>query len=155
MIVMAALILVLQSAAPFEQSQQAQNAKASIEGFVVRAGTNEPVARARVTVFRTAGPGGVRLQPQGPPQTIPPVTTDSQGHFVFRDLDPGSYSLSAQRNGFARQAYGERSPGRPGVPLNILAGQAFKDVVFRLVPAGTVIGRVTDATGEPIAGISI
>ena len=58
MIVMAALILVLQSAAPFEQSQQAQNAKASIEGFVVRAGTNEPVARARVTVFRTAGPGG-------------------------------------------------------------------------------------------------
>ena len=155
MIVMAALILVLQSAAPFEQSQQAQNAKASIEGFVVRAGTNEPVARARVTVFRTAGPGGSPLQQAGPPQTIPPMTTDSQGHFVFRDLDPGSYSVTAQRNGFARQAYGERATGRPGAPLTILAGQALKDVVFRLVPAGTVGGRVTDSTGEPIAGISI
>ena len=154
MTVMAALMFVLQSAAPFQQPQLIQNAKASIEGFVVRAGTNEPVARARVTVLRGTGPGGTP-PPAGPPPIIPPVTTDSQGHFVFKDLDPGSYSLTAQRNGFARQAYGERSPGRPGVPLNILAGQAFKDVVFRLVPAGTVIGRVTDATGEPIAGISI
>src|SRR5437773_5008387 len=152
---MAALMFVLQSAAPFQQPQQTQIAKASIEGFVVRAGTNEPVARARVTVLRTAGPGGAPPAAAGPPPAIPPVTTDSQGHFAFRDLDPGSYSLTAQRNGFARQAYGERGPGRPGVPLNIVAGQAFKDVVFRLVPAGTVIGRVTDATGEPIAGISI
>src|SRR5438094_5802299 len=151
----AALMFVLQSAAPFQQSPQTQNAKASIEGYVVRAGTNEPIARARVTVFRTAGPGGAPPQPQGPPQTIAPVTTDSQGHFVLRDLDPGSYSLTAQRNGFARQAYGERAPGRPGAPLSIVTGQALKDVVFRLVPAGTVSGRVTDATGEPIAGITI
>src|SRR5438093_10674790 len=155
MTLMAALMFVLQSAAPFEQSPQTQNAKASIEGYVVRAGTNEPIARARVTVFRTAGPGGAPPQPQGPPQTIAPVTTDSQGHFVLRDLDPGSYSLTAQRNGFARQAYGERAPGRPGAPLSIVAGQALKDVVFRLVPAGTISGRVSDATGEPITGITV
>src|SRR5207245_6118191 len=104
---------VLQSAAPFQQPQQTQNAKASIEGFVVRAGTNEPVARARVTVSRTAGPGGAPLAPGGPPASTPPVTTDSQGRFAFRDLDPGSYSLTAQRNGFARQAYGERGPDGP------------------------------------------
>src|SRR5262245_13250050 len=135
---MAVLMFVLQSAAPFQPPQQTQNAKASIEGFVVRAGTNEPVARAQVTVFRTAGPGGASLQPAGPPQTIPPKTTDSQGHFVFRDLDPGSYSLTAQRNGFARQAYGERATGRPGAPVSIVAGQALKDIVFRLVAAGTI-----------------
>src|SRR5437773_4019312 len=152
---MAALMFVLQSAAPFQQPQQTQNAKASIEGFVVRAGTNEPIARARVTVLRSAGPGGAPLAPGGPPPTIPPVTTDSQGRFAYRDLDPGSYSLTAQRNGFARQAYGERGTGRPGAPLNIVGGQAVKDVVFRLIPAGTISGRVTDATGEPIAGISI
>src|SRR5207249_10534298 len=75
--------------------------------------------------------------------------------FVFRDLDRGSYSVTAQRNGFARQAYGERATGRPEAPLSILARQALKDVVFRLVPAGTVGGRVTDSTSEPIAGISI
>src|SRR5262245_23815112 len=154
MTLMAALMFVLQSSAPFQQPQLLQNAKASIEGFVMRAGTNEPIARARVTVLRTAGPGGA-APPVGPSPIIAPVTTDSQGHFVFRDLDPGSYSLTAQRNGFARQAYGERGPGRPGAPLNVVAGQALKDVFFRLVPAGTVSGRVTDVTGEPIAGFSI
>src|SRR2546428_1309579 len=152
---MAALMFVLQSAAPFQQPQQTQNAKASIEGFVVRAGTNEPIARARVTVLRSAGPGGAPLAPGGPPPTIPPVTTDSQGRFAYRDLDPGSYSVTAQRNGFARQAYGERAPGRPGAPLNIVAGQTLKDVVFRLIPGGTISGRVTDVTGEPIAGMTV
>src|SRR5262249_60789176 len=137
MTLMAALMFVLQSSAPFQQPQLLQNAKASIEGLVVRAGTNEPIARARVTVLRTAGPGGTP-PPVGPSPIIAPVTTDSQGHFVFKDLDPGPYSLPAQRNGFARQASGDLGPGRPGAPLNVVAGQALKDVFFPLVPAGTV-----------------
>ena len=155
MIFVAALLFVLQSAAPFPQAQETQNAKATIEGVVVRAGTNEPIARARITAARMAGAGGAPNQQLGPPQSIPAVTTDSQGHFVIKDLDPGSYALTAQRNGFARQAYGERAPGRPGTPLNMVAGQTLKDVVFRLTPAGTVSGRVTDATGEPIAGMNV
>src|SRR5216684_1883163 len=148
------LLIVLQSAGPFQQNRHAQSAIATIEGFVVRAGTNEPISRARVTAFKMTGPGGAPIPP-GPRQTIPAVTADSQGHFVFRDLDPGSYSVTAQRNGFARQAYGERAPGRPGAPLNIGAGQTLKDVVFRLIPGGTISGRVSDGTGEPIAGMTV
>jgi hypothetical protein len=86
---------------------------------------------------------------------MPAVTTDGVGHFVIRDLDPGSYTVTAQRNGFARQVYGERAPGRPGTPLNIVEGQVLKDVVFKLIPAGAVSGRITDATGEPIAGLNV
>ena len=86
---MAALMFVLQSAAPFQQPQQTQIAKASIEGFVVRAGTNEPVARARVTVLRTAGPGGAPIQSTTPP---PPFARMRQnpsrcvGRLVFQGL---------------------------------------------------------------------
>ena len=82
-----------------------QPAKASIDGFVVRAGTNEPLARARITVSRSAGGTEASVQPlqTGP---IPSVTTDSHGHFTINNLEPGSYSLVAQRNGFARQSYG-------------------------------------------------
>ena len=98
MTLMAALMFVLQSAAPFEQPQQTQNAKASIEGFVVRAGTNEPIARARVTVSRTAGPGGAPLQPQGPPQTTPPVTTDGPEFHTIRKS--GGMFWSARRRCF-------------------------------------------------------
>src|SRR5437773_11883328 len=95
---MAALMFVLQSAAPFQQPQQTQIAKASIEGFVVRAGTNEPVARARVTVLRTAGPGGAPPAAAGPPPAIPPVTYDSQWLFVFSYIDTRTYTLTVQIN---------------------------------------------------------
>jgi protocatechuate 3,4-dioxygenase beta subunit len=143
-LVAAALLLVLQN--PAQQ-------KASMEGFVVRAGTNEPVSRARVTITRTGSPGSpVQLTTSS---TISPVTTDSQGYFRFSDLTPGPYSLVVQRNGFARQAYGERAPGRGGTPLNLAAGQAMKDIVFRLIPAGTVTGRVLDSTGEPLSSINV
>src|SRR5262249_27554167 len=34
-------------------------------------------------------------------------------------------------------------------------GQVLKDIAFRLVPAGAVSGRVTNARGEPIPGILV
>jgi sarcosine oxidase gamma subunit len=150
----AALFVVLQN--PIQQTapQQTQPAKSSIEGYVLRAGTNEPIGRARVTVTRSQVSGGV-ITPLTTSTSIPPVTTDNQGHFVLRNLDPGPYTLVVQRNGFARQAYGERAPGRGGTPLNLAVGQAMKDVVMRLIPAGTVTGRVSDATGEPISSINV
>jgi hypothetical protein len=148
---LAAALSTLLQANP--QSQQAQQPpKASIEGFVVRAGTNEPISRARITITRTSSPQ--TPQPVASPN-IPVVTTDSQGRFTVKDLDPGSYVLNAVRNGFARQQYGERAPGRPGTPLSIGAGQALKDLVFRLVPAATISGRISDPTGEPLAGITV
>lgn len=129
-----ALLLILQS----------QTTKASIEGFVVRAGTSEPISGSRVTVSR-AGAGGGMLA----------ATTDSLGHFIIKDLDAGTYILAAQRNGFARQLYGERAVGRPGTPLSIASGQVVKDIVFRLMPAGAVTGRVSDVTGEPLPSITV
>jgi hypothetical protein len=116
---------------------------ASIEGFVLRAGTNEPVSGARITVRKVSGP------------EVQNATTDSQGHFIVANLETGSYSVFAQRNGFASQTYGERAPGRGGTPLAIVSGQQMKDIVFRLVPSGAISGRVSDSTGEPLLGITV
>jgi len=143
------LVLLLQIAG----AQNAQQTTGStIEGLVVRAGTNEPIERARITIQRIAGPGAV------PPQSaisIPPVNTDGRGKFVIKELEAGSYRLTAARNGFARQEYGERAPGRSGIPLNLVVGQNLKDITFRLVPAGAVVGRVSDSSGEPLAGMTV
>src|SRR5262245_10195161 len=122
-VALASVIALLLQTAP-------QIPAASIEGFVVRAGTNEPIASSRITIRRN-----------GEGQEIPPVTTDSQGRFIVKNLEPGTYSLIAQRNGFARQMFGERAPGRGGTPLTIVAGQELKDVIFRLIPTGAVSGR--------------
>src|SRR5262245_25975587 len=133
----AAVVLALQTSAP--------PVKASIEGVVVRAGTSEVIPRVRITIFRDD-------QPSGP---IPDVMSDGQGRFIIKDLDAGSYNLQAERNGFGRQPYGERRPGRGGVPLTVRTGEKLKDVVFQLTPAGAIGGRVVDATGEPLLGVNI
>ncbi len=131
-----ALLLALQAQA---------SAPASIAGIVVRAGTNEPIPRVRITILQIGGAG----------DRMPAVSSDDQGRFVFKDLSAGRYMLAAQRNGFSRQQYGERGPDRGGTPVTVVAGQAQNDIIFHLVPAGAVSGRVTDTTGEPLLGVQI
>src|SRR6185436_15080649 len=73
----------------------------------------------------------------------------------FKDVEAGAYRLVAMRNGFARQEFGQRSPSRPGTVLNLRAGQQMTDVAFRLTPAATISGRVMDANGEPLTGVTV
>jgi len=148
----AAFLLFLQPPA----LQQVRSGR--IEGYVVRAGTNEPLESARVTIRRNRDAGQIPSPPQSeldPMDTAQTVTTDRQGHFVVNGLAPGSYELSAVKNGFARQVYGERAPGRPGTVVTVSAEQVLKDVVFRLVAAGAISGHVTDTSGGPVTGILV
>ena len=100
------LFLLLQ--APVNPAQQP--AKGSIEGAVFQSVTGESLDRARVTLSRLppvqTGPisGPITPLPQ-----IPPVQTEKDGKFIFKDLDPGQYRLSVQRNGYAGQQYGQRT----------------------------------------------
>jgi Carboxypeptidase regulatory-like domain len=150
------LLLFLQAPATPPQ-QQTQLPKATIEGIVVRVGTSEPIAGAQLTVLRVSGPlplptGTTPATPLGP---IPPVTTDRQGKFIIKDLDPGSYRITAARNGYAKQEYGQRTAGSQGTAINVLPGQNLKDITFNLTPAGNVSGRVRDFSGEPITGLQV
>jgi hypothetical protein len=163
---MSAVILGQQAPPPFAGALNGPPAKASVAGVIVRATTGEPIARATVTLTRTASPGtGPRgggpqaqpgQQPQGQqqPQTLT-TNTDDQGKFQFKDVDEGAYRIVAARNGFTRQEYGQRSSNRPGTVMTIRAGQQVTDISFRLTPASTITGRVIDSTGEPLPGITV
>src|SRR5262249_49171832 len=98
-----AVVLIVLQVSQQTSPQAQQPAKVGIEGFVLRAGTNEPLARARITISRMATNTGAPVQPTQT-SVIPAITTDGQGRFSVRDLEPGSYALIAQRNGFARQS---------------------------------------------------
>ncbi|MBI4473183.1 MAG: carboxypeptidase regulatory-like domain-containing protein, partial [Acidobacteria bacterium] len=139
-------VLLLQSPAPATQQPPR---KASIEGTVVRIGTGEPVA-ARVLLYRgpAATPG-----PATPPQHS--VSTDVQGRFILKDIDPGTYRLTVVANGYARLEYGQRVPGGAGTPIELRAGQAMTDLAIRMTPAGYVTGRITDETGMPAIGAQV
>jgi len=72
------------------------------------------------------------------------------GRFELKGLNPGRYYLSAQRTGFVRQQYGQRTPEGQGAMLTLSAGQKVPDITFQMVPAAVITGHVYDEDGEPI-----
>lgn len=134
---LAILWLALQAAAP---------PKGAIEGVVLRAGSEDAVGGARLDLVRVGGSAAV---------TLAPIIADERGRFRFDNLEPGDYRVVAAHNGFVRQEYGQRPSRREGLPVAIAAGQTIKDILFRLVPTGSVSGRVVDSGGQPLTGATV
>src|SRR5215831_14451819 len=83
----------------------------SIEGLVVSATTNQPIAGAQVTGFKTAiratvGAAGSIVREGSISGALSTAITDTNGHFLIEDVEPGTYSLRASADGYARQQVG-------------------------------------------------
>jgi Carboxypeptidase regulatory-like domain len=148
---------------------------ATVAGAVVRAGTNEPLAGARVTLTPVNAPASASATSPvvtgassglpaeaalaavtgGVAASIPPATTDESGKFVFQNLTAGLYSLQVFRDGFARQSHGQRTPGGPATAIRVVAGQSIPNIVFALVPAGNISGVIRGPEGLPQAGVPV
>jgi hypothetical protein len=127
----------------------------TIEGVVAKAGSSEGLSQSQITLVRANRPGAART-PQGP-SLSPPVAimTDAEGRFVIKDVAPGTYRVFAVRNGYVAQEYGQRAANRPGTLVEVLPNQPLKNVDFRLSPAGTITGRITSSSGEPLPRMSV
>ncbi len=110
-----------------------------LEGRVVHAFTGEPLRRARVGLSRQGG----ALRPFA-------LITGRDGRFVFENLEPGTYSLWAERDGFLAESYGARRPGGQGIPITVSAGMHLRDLELKLTPHGVISGRLVDDEGEPV-----
>jgi hypothetical protein len=130
-------------------SQQRVISKSSIQGIVVRLGTNDPIAGARVTLIRS----NAGVDSSSPSSRT--ATTNAGGVFVFPGLDAGLYRLEAARNGYVRQAYGQRVVNGFGTDIKLNPGQALQDLTIYLVPAGSVDGVVSDSAGNPVVGLPV
>ena len=127
------------------QAPAAVPEKCTIEGRVLRAGSGDPIRKVQVTLFRE------QVRASSPNFTV----TDDSGRFSFTGLDPGRYRLSAERNGYVRQQFGQRGQTRMGAPLVLERGQAVSDLVLRLIPAAILTGRVVDDEGEPVSSVRV
>jgi Carboxypeptidase regulatory-like domain len=86
-----------------------------------------------------------------------PVTaqTDDNGRFAFHDVAAGHYRLNGEKTGFGNQEYGARLNPNSGALLEVSAGDAVKDVTFKLVPNALIGGRVVDQDGEPMPNLLV
>jgi 5-hydroxyisourate hydrolase-like protein (transthyretin family) len=118
----------------------------NIEGTVVRADTGTPITGAQVTLMAAAGPQRIATQP---------VSTDADGKFALKDVAPGGYRVAANVSGFVRQEYGQKASSGLGRTIFVIAGQTTKNIGIRLLPTGTVSGRVFDENGQPATGAPV
>jgi Carboxypeptidase regulatory-like domain len=143
-IITAAIALAAQTTAPLPD-QSKQNL-CTVAGRVVTAAEGTPLKSVHV-MLAAENPA------RGDPRTYG-ATTDASGAFVLKDVAPGRYRLFAQRTGYVSQQY-HSSDTQGGALLGLQPRRQIGDILFRLVLAAVVTGRVTDEDEEPMAGIRI
>jgi Carboxypeptidase regulatory-like domain len=131
-------------ASPLGQTaEEKAKLQATLQGQILNQVTGEPVRKANVS-----------LKPESGGTTLKGVT-DNEGKFSIENIDPGRYTLGAERQGFVTQNYGARRPSGPGTTLELKSSQALKDISFKLTPQGVIAGRVIDEDAEPVSGVSV
>jgi len=151
----ALLLSILFSILPSSAQQLAQEKppeKCVVEGTVVAAATGEPLKKARLALMKAESRDFGRDRPYT-------ASSDASGRFLLREVEPGRYRLRVERDGYVGQEYGERRSGRMwerrGAILTLLPGQKLGDIVFRMIPAAVITGRVYDTDGEPLPGARV
>jgi hypothetical protein len=82
------------------------------------------------------------------------VRTTLAGHFSFLSVTPGSYVVTAIRDGYLPVAYGQRLPIGRGMPFEVTPDSNFF-AEFRMRHKSAITGRILDENGVGTPGISV
>jgi hypothetical protein len=134
---------ILAQTASSQQVQQT-TATASIEGVVVRSGTADGIARAKVTLNPSQSSVGAQA-----------VIVDGDGKFAFRSLAAGQYRLSVTKDGYVSSEYGQRGPNGSGVAITLTAQQHATDIRIGMTSTGAIGGRIVNRYGEPVGNANV
>jgi uncharacterized protein (DUF2141 family) len=115
-----------------------------VVGQVVDAVTGRPLSGAIVSI---AGNAAVQGRPR--------VLTRADGRFVFTNLPPGFYSISATRDGYTEGSHGRTRPGGPARPLQLAEGERSADVRILVWRNAAISGTIVDEAGERLVGATV
>ncbi len=76
------------------------------------------------------------------------MVTGPDGRFLFKGVDRGKYSLTAQGRGFSLQAYQQH--GQYSTAIAVGPGLDSENLIFRLLPDASISGMVLDEENEPV-----
>jgi hypothetical protein len=118
------------------------SAQIVVQGVVINSLTGDPVPRARVRIERDS---------EGNPH-VAYATANATGKFEFRGLEAGDYGIQVERPGYATFCISGESDE---CGFTLREGERKSDLMVKLTPAGAIVGRVFDSTGEPMARASV
>ncbi|MBZ5507656.1 MAG: carboxypeptidase-like regulatory domain-containing protein [Acidobacteriia bacterium] len=123
------------------QDQQAVDPQAAIiEGTVLNIQNSRTIPRAIVSLRQ------MRAGQQGKS-----TRADGNGHFIFKNVDPGMYRLAAERQGFFSD---DRK--REYQPLvEVSAGEHVKNLPVRLMPSAILAGEIVDEFNDPVQDVEV
>ena len=136
-----------------------------ILGQIVDADANRGISGALVMLSPSAAPatgvaGGelteartpsINLQAAGQLRTL----TTATGHFVFRDVPRGQFSLTATAPTHLLGSYGQLRPLGPSQALTLGDGEKKGGVAIKLWQLGSIAGVVRDDRGEVMVGVGV
>ena len=134
------LVLLFASVLAFGQAPNSKPAGGQVEGTVVSAINSQLLPRAMVILHKGSKQGPVTLG-----------RADDNAHFLIERLEPGSYVISAAKQGYFTD---EHKPGLQAT-VDVAAGAQVKDIVVRLMPLGVIAGRVVDEANDPVRGVEV
>jgi hypothetical protein len=129
-----------------------QTGDASIEGFVRRLDTGEPLAGAPVVLV------GLPEEPGSPfagAMSLRESMTDAAGRFLFEGLPASTYTLRITPANFFPPPIGGTSAPAVTASITVVGGQKVSNLAFSLVPGGVIRGLIRDDDGRPAGKISV
>jgi hypothetical protein len=124
--------------------QVAPQVGTSLQGRVVDAANNQPIAHARVVAAKV---GAAAVTDDRT------VEADDGGRFAIKDLTAGNYRVFAQRDGFLRGEFGLRLAGAVGTSVAVNVG-APTEITLTMTAGGAIAGRITDR-GKPLRNVVV
>jgi hypothetical protein len=115
----------------------------AISGVITDAGTGRPISGALVFL-------GGNLQDGPRPRQV----TDEAGRFVFTDLPPADYGLSASHPDYLFASF-NAAPGEAAARIVLTDAEWFADANIQLSRPASLSGTVLDERGEPVVGVPV
>jgi hypothetical protein len=79
--------------------------------------------------------------------------TDSDGQFRFEKVQPGRYRILLEKTAF--HPVNPRGHTTENAAVTVHAGQELTDLLFQMVPAAVITGRVVDGDSDALAGFGV